>query len=243
MVSRRVGAVVLVSLLGGSLWTPRVGAGSLLPVDAVGRLVLNGRYVCAAFPIRSEQLPTPPGSESATYRNWLVTAGHCLEQIMFRGQPAFLVNTRGGDVAYPAAAYPTVPAGFSAGRPWGFDVAVLVFWTPRPLPVLEPAFNHQPADGDWLVAAGYPRGVLSFIGGRYLGRNEDQQLLVDAPMSRGSSGGPVLIPGTRKVVGVVVEATVSQSEEAPYACMFKVCAVDRPYKAASIDWVLPLVRW
>lgn len=239
----RLTALVLISFMAASLWAPSVGMGNLLPVDAIGRLVLNGRMVCTAFSIRSEELPTPPGSETASYRNWLVTAGHCLEQVMFRGQPAFLVHASGGRISYPAQAYPAVPAAFSGGRPWGFDVAVLLYWTSRPVPVLEPAFDQRLRKGDQLLLAGYPGGVLSFSIGPYIGRSEDEQLLVDTRLSPGSSGGPVLIPGTRKVVGIIVEGTPKQAQHNPSACWFKRCPADRPYKAAPIDSILRVVRW
>lgn len=243
MVLSRAAAHALVPLMVVYLSMPAAGASTTPPIDAIGRLVLNGKFLCTAFVIRSEQLPALPHSERATYRNWLVTAGHCLEQTISRGQPAFLANPSEAGIGDMPHSHPTVTAGFSGGRPWGLDIAVLMFWTSRPVPFLEPAFDYSPRGDDWLVAVGYPRGVLSFVVGGFLGRNEDQQLLVDARVSRGISGAPVLLPGTRKVIGIVVEGTVQQPAEGEQACMLRICGVDRPYKAASIDWLRRIVRW
>ncbi|HEY6072808.1 MAG TPA: serine protease, partial [Anaerolineales bacterium] len=222
----------------------RVTAENTFPVDAVGRLVLNGRHVCTAFTIRSEQVPSLPRSEAPTYRNWLVTAGHCVDQLMPRGQLSYIANSHGGVIRYPAEAYHVVTVGYSSAG-WGLDVAVLGYWTSHPVATLEPMFNYPLGVGDWLLTAGFPRGVLSFSVGRYQGTNEAQQLLVDARLSRGSSGGPVLILGTRKAIGIIVEGTIKPTlnDAAPGACVFTECPLDRPYRAVPIDWILRVIPW
>ncbi len=227
------------------LAVPTASTGSMFPVDAVGRLIVDGKYLCTAFPVRTEAIPVSPyaADSAATHRNWLVTAGHCVGKQMVYRQPAMRLLSPNGLIVYPERTHPASPVGFSGRPPGGFDVAVLEYTTTYRAPVLELAFNHELREGDLLLAAGYSRGVLYYPVGRYLGHNEDEQLVVDAVLSSGSSGGPVLIPGTRRVVGIIVEGTPKRMEEGIYACIFKRCGTDRPYKAVPISWILRVVRW
>lgn len=149
----------------------------------------------------------------------------------------------GGLIVYPERAHAASPVGFSARSPEGFDLAVLEYTSWYPAPVLEPAFGYQPRQTDRLLSAGYSRGVLYFTVASYLGRNEQGQLIIDGLVSRGNSGGPVLIPGTRNVVGIVVEGTLKLTDTGEFACAPWRCEIDRPYKAVPIDWILRVVRW
>jgi hypothetical protein len=234
--------IVLAAVLSvAAVQVPAGTAAGAFPTETIGRLVVNGRFVCTAFLIRSEETASSIESEQTIYRNWLVTAGHCVEQSLFDTQPVFLLASRGG--AGRDNAHPVVPAGFSGRRPSGYDIAVLVFWTAHPIPTLEPAFSYPLRDGEWLVSAGFPRGVLSYAVGGYLGTNAHQLLLVDAPLSQGSSGSPVLLLGTRRVVGVIVEGTLKESLSPAGACIVAHCVTDRPSLAAPIGWVLRVMRW
>ena len=228
------------------LAVPTASTGNTFPVDAVGRLVVDGKHLCTAFPVRTEVIPFNPHADAdraATHRNWLVTAGHCVGRQMVYRQPVMRFRTPHGLIVYPERTHPAFPVGFSGRPPGGFDIAVLEYTTSYPAPVLQPAFNHELREGDSLLAVGYSRGVLYYSVGHYLGRNQDEQLIVDAVLSSGSSGGPVLIPGTRRVVGIIVEGTPKTDEEGVYACIFKRCETDRPYKAVPISWILRVVRW
>lgn len=219
-------------------------SGNTVPVEAIGRLVVDGKFLCTAFPVRTQVIPADPGSNNgATHRNWLVTAGHCLGNQMVYRQPMIRVTSPHGLVVYPERTHPVFPLGFSGRPPEGFDIAVLEYTSSYPAPFLEPAFDSQLNGGDSLLAAGFSRGVLYVVVGRFLGRNADGQLIVDALLSRGSSGGPVLIPGTRRVVGIIVEGTPKRRDERPYACVFTACETDRPFKAAPINWILQIIRW
>lgn len=218
--------------------------GNTVPVEAIGRLVVDGKFLCTAFPVRTQAIPVDPrANNGATHRNWLVTAGHCLGRQMVYRQPMIRIKSPHGLVVYPERTHPAFPVGFSGRPPGGFDIAVLEYASSYPAPILEPAFDSQPREGEWLLTAGYSRGVLYVSVGRYLGRNDDDQLVVDAVLSWGSSGGPVLIPGTRRVVGIVVEGTPKRRDEGVYACVFTSCETERPYKAVPINWILRVVRW
>jgi hypothetical protein len=239
---RRLGpTALLVALLAAGIPSSEAGAAGVLPTDAIGRLLVSGQFVCTAFVIRSERVASVDGGERPTYRNWVVTAGHCVIPAVSGGKPTFLVAPRG---AVPGGhrTHPLVPAGFSGGRPWGYDVGVFVYWTLHPVPILEPLFNYPIRDGEWLLAAGFSRGVLSYSVGRYQSTTDDL-VAVDALLSQGSSGGPVVILGTRNVIGIVAEGTLKQPAAAAGPCIFVACATERPYFAVPIDWVLRVMRW
>ncbi|MGH2488062.1 MAG: hypothetical protein ACRDFR_00385, partial [Candidatus Limnocylindria bacterium] len=159
---------------------PTVSVGSMFPVDAVGRLVVDGRHLCTAFPVRTQAIPFSPYADpdrSPTHRNWLVTAGHCVGRQMMYRQPAMRFRSPDGLIVYPERTHPASLVGFSGRPPAGFDVAVLEYTTSYSAPVLELAFNHELREGDSLLAAGFSRGVLYYSVGRYLGRNQDEQLV------------------------------------------------------------------
>jgi len=236
-------AALLVALLAAGMPSPEAGAAGVLPVEAIGRLFVNGRFVCTAFVIRSERVATVDGEERPTYRNRVVTAGHCVTPALSGGQPTFLVAPRGAVPGQAHRTHPLVPAGFSGGRPWGYDVGVFVYWTSHPVPILEPLFNHPLRDGEWLLAAGFSRGVLSYSVGRYQSTTEHDLVAVDALLSQGSSGGPVVILGTHKVIGIVVEGTLKQPAASDGPCIFGGCATERPYLAVPIDCILRVMRW
>jgi len=98
--------------------------------------------------------------------------------------------------------------GFSSGEGRGFDVLVAAFPTPAPMPVLELAFGEYPRPGDPLLLIGYGRTALMMRVGPLRGYDERERLEVEGFAGPGNSGGPLLIPGTRRVVGIAVESAV-----------------------------------
>jgi hypothetical protein len=119
-----------------------------------------------------------------------------------------------------------------------------VFLTDHRMPTLEPAFGEYPQPGDKLLLLGYGRGALMMRAGPVLGYDERGHLVIENFASPGNSGGPVVIPGTRRVVGVGIETTVEQRPGVPaFLCGLGACAVKPPYYAAHIDWLKGLVSF
>lgn len=209
----------------------RAGAGGF-PVDAVGRLLVDDDGVCTAFVIRSAEryILDQFGSMVALYENWLVSAGHCIgTKLVF---------------ALHGTSYPVDNIlGFSSGGARGYDMMVMVFFTDRPVPALEPAFGEYPAVGDRLLLIGYGRGALMMRVGPVLGYDARGHLIIESFASPGNSGGPVLIPGTRRVVGVGIETTLDVRPGVPLMlCGLGACGVKPPYYAAHIDRLLGIVN-
>jgi hypothetical protein len=202
------------------------------PVDAVGRLLVEDRGVCTAFIVRSiEKQVLAHGQLVGGYENWIVSAGHCLG--------SKLVFVQHG-VAYPIGGI----LGYSSPGLRGHDVMVGVFLSDRRMPTLEPAFGEYPQPGDKLLLLGYGRGALMMRAGPVLGYDERGHLVIENFASPGNSGGPVIIPGTRRVVGVGIETTVDQRPGVPaFLCGLGACAVKPPYYAAHIDWLKGLVSF
>lgn len=232
----------------GRLWLPALIALSALilsisshptpagaesgPIDAVGRLFIDDSGVCTAFIVRStDQQALQHGHSTAVYENWIVSAGHCLG--------AKLVFVQRG------TAYPIVGIlGYSSPGLRGHDVMGGVFLSDRPMPTLEPAFGEYPQPGDKLLLVGYGRGALMMRVGPVLGYDERGHLVIENFASPGNSGGPVTIPGTRRVVGVGIETTVDHRLGVPvFLCGFGACGVKPPYYAAHIDWLRGLVSF
>jgi hypothetical protein len=84
---------------------------------------------------------------------------------------------------------------------------------------------------------------LTYSVGRYQSTTAHDLVAVDALLSQGSSGGPVVILGTRKVIGIVAEGTLKQPAASTGPCISVGCATERPYLAVPIDWVLRVMRW
>lgn len=207
------------------------GAGGF-PIDAVGRLFVNDDGVCTAFVIHSAEryVVDQFGRVVAVYENWLVSASHCIGTKL-----VFILN----GTSHPVQGI----LGFSAGGPRGYDVMVMAFFTNHPVPALEPAFGEYPAIGDRLMLIGYGRGALMMRVGPVLGYDGRGHLVIESFASPGNSGGPVLIPGTRRVVGVGIETTLDVRPGVPLVvCGLGACGVKPPYYAAHIDRLLGMVN-
>jgi trypsin-like peptidase len=218
-------------------WSPLSAQG--LPVDAIGRLTTD-EIRCTGFVVHSqkhqvEQMGSYRGGGALVdvYENWIVTAGHCAGANM-----VFHLGHRGGD-------YPVRVVGFSGPRfISGHDVLVGRFSSDWAIPTLEPAFGYQPQAGEPLMLIGYGFGALMARVGAFEGLNEFGQLTIHSYGSPGNSGGPVLIPGTRRVVGIGVETTTAAPPGvSPVYCRFVGCAIKPPYFATPIDRIRDLVRW
>ena len=196
-----------------------------IPIDAVGRLIVDGNRLCTAFVVRSiERRSTVPfGIPRVTYENWIVSAGHCLGQhIVFQF----------GGTKFPV----TRVIAFSAGDSVGYDIMVASFPTPAPVPTLEPAFGVYPQAGDRLMLIGYGGKALMVRVDPLVGYNASGLMQIDGYASSGNSGGPVLIPGTRRVVGIEIATTVDRPTGAPsLLCLIAKCAIKPPYLAVHID--------
>lgn len=195
------------------------------PTDAIGRLIVDDSAVCTAFVARSvERQARSPFREIATvYENWLVSAGHC------HGQELVYWDRHG---PHPVARV----LGFSAGGDSGHDVLVATFVTLQPVPTLELAFGEYPRVGDKLMLIGYGRSALMTRVGPLVEVDERGFMAIENFASPGNSGGPVLIPGTRRVVGIGVATTVDIPVGFPASvCRLGVCSARPPYFAVHID--------
>jgi len=202
-----------------------------IPVDAVGRLIVDGNRLCTAFVVRSiERRSTVPfGIPRVTYENWIVSAGHCFGQR--------LVFHLGG-TKYSV----TRVIAFSTGDSLGYDILVASFPTPALAPTLEPAFGLYPQTGDTLMLIGYGGKALMVRVDPLLEYNASGLMQIDGYASSGNSGGPVLIPGTRRVVGIEIATTVDRPSGAPsLLCVIAKCGVKPPYVAVHIDKLRGLV--
>ncbi len=205
----------------------------VFPLDAIGKLVVDGSGVCTAFVVRSvpRHVPSRIGEPSVVYENWLVSAGHCLGNDLVFWQ-------RG--TSYPVSHV----LAYSSGGTRGFDAMVATFTTYLPVPTLEPAFAEYPKPGDKLMLIGYGHNALMMRVGPLLGYDERGHMEIQSYASPGNSGGPVLIPGTRRVVGIGIETTVDLSKvNARALCFVGTCPIKPPYVAAHIDRLLGMVSF
>lgn len=208
-------------------------ASDVFPIDAIGKLVVDEDRVCTAFIVRSIERRTRErfGGSIAIFENWLVSAGHCNGQdLVFRQGTS---RHRIGRVI-----------GFSAGHSQAYDVMVSIFYTYVRMPVLEPAFGEYPQVNDKLLLIGYGRSALMMRVGPLLRYDERGHMEIDGYASPGNSGGPVLIPGTRRVVGIGIETTLQKPEGASNLhCVVISCAPKPPYVAAHIDRLLGVANF
>ncbi len=205
----------------------------VFPLDAIGKLVVDGSGVCTAFVVRSvpRHVPWRIGEPSVVYENWVVSAGHCLGNDLVFWQ-------RG--TSYPVSRV----LAYSSGGDRGFDAMVATFTTYLPVPTLEPAFAEYPKPGDKLMLIGYGHNALMMRVGPLLRYDERGHMEIRSYASPGNSGGPVLIPGTRRVVGIGIETTVDLSQvHARALCLFGTCPIKPPYVAAHIDRLLGMVSF
>lgn len=194
------------------------------PTDAIGRLIIDGRRICTAFVVRSipRRVSQQFGGSAVMYENWLATAGHCHGDRLI-----FQQGNRTHEMRV---------LGFSTAGADGFDVMLMSFVTDRRVPALEPAFGEYPQTGDLLMLIGYGSNALMMRVGPLLRFDERGHMEIHGYASRGSSGGPVLIPGTRRVVGIGIETTLDKPAGASFFyCVLASCAVKPPYVAAHID--------
>lgn len=204
--------------------TAAASPGQVFPLDAIGRLTADGDRNCTAFVIRSIERRAPGsfGQYEVLYENWIATAGHCL----------------GRDIIFQLGSrqYQVRVVGFSGGGAQGYDVLIATFLTYQPVPTLEPAFGEYPQIGDNLMLIGYGRNVLMMRVGPLLRYDDRGHMEIHGFASPGNSGGPVLIPGTRRVVGIGIETTLQRPEGvSSVICAMGGCAVKPPYVASHID--------
>lgn len=189
--------------------------------------------MCTAFVIRSIRRQFASGNSSpvVVYENWLATAGHCRgEEMLFRqgGTNHEIVRI----------------IGYSSADASGFDVMLLAFSTYLPINPLEPAFGEYPRIGDQLMLVGYGHNALMMRVGPLRGYDDRGHMEIEGYASPGNSGGPVLIAGTRRVVGIGIETTVDRPQGASSLyCLVAPCGVKPPYVAAHIDRFLGVANF
>jgi hypothetical protein len=121
---------------------------------------------------------------------------------------------------------------------------VAAFTSERAAAALEPAFGEYPQPGDRLLLIGYGRGALMARVGPLEGYDDRGHMLITSHASPGNSGGPVLIPGTRRVVGIGIETTVDRpAGTSALHCVLAPCPVKPPYTAAHIDRIKGVGRF
>lgn len=225
-----------------------------VPVNAVGRFYVGEDAVCTAW---------AAGSVLKTYRNFyrgpgavwetrIVTAGHCVT-LGFTRTPRFFWNQPAQDVQYgnmvvqmPAVRVQAEVIAYSWSDSGGHDLAVLLVRSLWPVAALIPDFTHRPVAGDKLLLVGYGNGAFLPRVGVYEGREgETDALLVSGITSPGTSGGPVLIPGTNRVVGVNVRRNIrpEDARREPGWCFIAACVPASPWIAAPMWPLQNILRW
>lgn len=219
---RRLGTVLM--LLG--LFASRAGADDVIPVEALARLVSGGYPVCTGF-VADSRL----SERNAVYRNLMVTAGHCLPS----SDGVKLV--RGHGWGYKVVAY-------SSEEYW--DLAVIQFSSFSQLPALSLAFDYEPRVGDRLTLVGFGRGALMARVGEVREINQRGLIAIWGYASPGNSGGPVLIPGTKRVVGVAIMTTVDIPKDSlppGLYCGPVGCRIIPPYYATPARHLAGMLTW
>ena len=202
-------------------------------LSAIGRLIVDDSRMCTGFVVRSirRQFGSGYSSPVVVYENWLATAGHCRgEEMIFRqgGTNHEIVRI----------------IGYSSADTSGFDIMLLVFFTYLPITALEPAFGEYPRIGDKLMLVGYGHNALMMRVGPLRGYDDRGHMEIEGYASAGNSGGPVLIAGTRRVVGIGIETTVDRPQGASSLyCLVAPCGVKPPYVAAHIDRFLGVANF
>lgn len=202
---------------------------------------VEGSAQCTAFAVSSKKRPGYDlrGSVVPYVETWIVTAGHCLQDGASILDYAFV--TQKGQHGIHCL------IGMSNGDQ--HDLAMLGFHTPRPVerhPILELALDYRPSVGERLLGIGYSEGVLRTQVAPFVGWEERGHMLIDGWIARGNSGGPVLIPGTRKAIGVMIETELviphGVSHPGIY-CRSAACAPKPPYTAPHVNHVMGLARF
>lgn len=222
--ARILSVLGMLLLLGVLIGRTEAAGSEVFPLDAIGRLIIDGYRLCTAFVVQSipRQVPYRLGGSTTVYENWLATAGHCNGSRL-----VFQQGTR---------TYDARVIGFSTAGADSFDVMVAAFVTDKPAPTLEPAFGEYPQAGDPLMLIGYGSRALMMRVGPLVGYDDRGRMEIHSYASRGNSGGPVLIPGTRRAVGIGIETTIDKpAGTSLFYCMLAGCAPKPPYVAAHID--------
>src|SRR3990172_10912004 len=235
-----------------------------LPVDTVGRLVVvPPGGVCTAFAVRSQYKRVRTsyrGGETDAWETLVATAGHCVVvgghdivtnkiAYMYYHSPydvvtAWLDKPFGIPASYRAFYAEVV--GFTLSR--GLDAALLRVYSQYPVPTLRPKWGYVPRRGEKMVSVSYPAGSFVARVGEVIEIDERGFIGVYNTVSSGSSGSPMILQGTREVVGIIVESSCAKSEpkmpnpgdgENP----FGLCKRVAPYWAVPIDQLWNLYRW
>ena len=260
MPRRAIVLVVVCAVLAlgaGRSWAEDVSSVTTLPIptNAVGRFYLNGEMLCTAWAAGSVMRTYPNNyhGPSTNYETRIVTAGHCVRAGFHRDRPTFdwdqpAQNVRYGDttVRMPAIRVRATLAAYSGPSYGGYDLAVLIVVSPWPVASLIPDFDYGLAVGEKLLVVGYGNGAFLPRVGTFEGREaKTDALIVSGVTSPGTSGGPVLIPGTNRVVGIFVETSISPEDTArgPYWCVLVRCAPQSPGFAAPISGLQGMLRW
>jgi len=223
--------VAVALILAGQPGDMRLAGAEAFPLDAIGRVLKGDQYLCTAFAVRSlERRGFNPYYARTVFENWIVTAGHC-----FAGDLWFQQGRNRHRI--------TRVIGFS-GDVEGYDVLVAAFYTPTAVPTLELGFGEYPQPGDPLLLIGYARSALTMRVNPLLGYDARGHMEIAGYASPGTSGGPVLLPGTRRVVGIGIETTLDRpAGAAPLHCVFVACRIKPPYTAAHIDRIKGVARF
>ena len=133
---------------------------------------------------------------AAGYASTIVTAAHVVSACTDPSTGAFISLARGGQTL------PVHLRGFNASE----DVAILE--TTAALPALKPA--AAPVVGEFLMAVGNPLGVSDNVTSGNVSQVYSSYFLDSAPISNGSSGGPV-VDRSGNVVGIVDAGAVADA--------------------------------
>jgi S1-C subfamily serine protease len=133
---------------------------------------------------------------AAGYASTIITAAHVVSACTDPATGAFISLSRGGQ------SLPVHLRGFDASQ----DVAILE--TTAKLPALKPA--AAPVVGEFLMAVGNPLGVSDNVTSGNVSQVYSSYFLDSAPISNGSSGGPV-VDRSGNVVGIVDAGAVADA--------------------------------
>lgn len=238
MLRRTVSALVL-SLILSSAAVAQNGAPESYR-QYVGRLI-TARGRCTAFPIHNEEFYNPYAANEIGYRVLFLTAGHCVTEVMHYEQPTVVVDFGSNSVRMSPTSIPVRAIAVSP-IDIGYDLAVLGAVTLYPLPTLEIDGSYEPSVGEPLLQVGFGRGAWMARVGPFQGWNGDGMLVVWATASKGNSGGPVIVPGTKKVIGVGVHTSLAPGSNS-LSCLLAACPPVPPFYATSVRRLPGLIRW
>jgi hypothetical protein len=240
---RVVRVLVLLCFAGLSVVPVRVVAsapsnnGSAPVTWSIGRLWIDhGQHMCTAFIVGSQRHEEP---RDVYYRLLIATAGHCLKSDMQMELHAIQTQASDGRrIRLPRQIAHVHPIAYS--RDWDILVGSAVSWWPMPTLAIDPT---PVAPGAPLLVTGYGDGVLGaklFPAAATQGRSGF--LSVDGLIRPGYSGSPVLLAGTRRVVGIAVQQRLPDMRMW-FACAFgsDSCQFQPPYYAVPIHRVADLI--